>query len=51
MGNLITWIIAVPIVAVAAYILVKNIRKSATGSGCDGCSGCSSDKDKDIKQL
>ena len=44
MGNLITWIIAIPIVAVAAYIIVTNIKKSATGGGCDGCSSCDSDK-------
>lgn len=42
MGNFITWIIAIPIVAIAIYILVKNIRGKTKGSGCDGCSGCSS---------
>ena len=43
MGNLITWIIAIPIIAVAVYIIVKNIKKSASGTGCDGCSGCGTD--------
>ena len=43
MGNLITWIIAIPIVVIAIYIIVKNITKSASGTGCDGCSGCGTD--------
>ena len=41
MGNFITWIIAIPIVAIAVYILVKNVRGKVKGNGCDGCSGCS----------
>ncbi len=46
MGDIITWIIAIPIVAVAIYILVKNIRGKAKGDGCDGCSGCSGGEEK-----
>lgn len=46
MGNIITWIIAIPIIAIAIYILVKNVRGSAKGGGCDGCSGCGSSDNK-----
>lgn len=47
MGNFITWIIAIPIVAGAIYIIVKNVKQSASGTGCDGCSGCGSRDSKD----
>lgn len=46
MGNLITWIIAIPIIAFGIYTLVKTIKSGVTGGGCDGCSGCSSERDK-----
>ena len=43
MGGLITWVIAVPIIGVGVYTLIKSIKKSVTGGGCDGCTGCSSE--------
>lgn len=46
MGNLITWIIGVPIIAIAIYILVKSIKGKASGGGCGGCSGGCSSEDK-----
>ena len=46
MGDIITWIIAVPIVLIAGYILVKNVRGKVKGNGCDGCSGCGSEESK-----
>ena len=43
MGDLITWIIGIPIIGFAKYILVKNIKGKAKGGGCGGCNGCSSE--------
>lgn len=46
MSNLITWIIAVPIIAAGIYILVKSFKSGVKGEGCSGCSGCSSADNK-----
>lgn len=46
MGNLVTWLIAVPIVAAGIYILVKNLRGQVTGDGWVGCTGCSPEEEK-----
>ena len=46
MGNLVTWIIAVPIIAIAIYILVTRIKAGVKGGGCSGCSGCDSADNK-----
>ena len=46
MGNLITWIIALPIIAIAVYILVTRIKSGVKGGGCSGCSGCGSADDE-----
>lgn len=39
MGNIINWIIALPIIGLGIYFLVKSINKEAKGEGCAGCSG------------
>ena len=46
MGDIITWLIAVPIIGLGIYILVKNIKNGADGGGCSGCSGCGTDDEK-----
>ncbi len=47
MGNIITWIIAVPIIAAGVYILFKKVKGGMDGGSCSGCSGCDSpDKKK-----
>lgn len=45
MNDIVTWIIAVPIIIYSIYILINSFRKQTKGEGCSGCSGCSvSDK-------
>lgn len=39
MGNIITWLIAIPIIVGGAYILIKSFKKGVKGDGCSGCSG------------
>lgn len=47
MGNLLTWIIAIPIIAFGVYILAKSLKREAKGGGCSGCSGCDSKDNTD----
>lgn len=44
MGNIITWLIAVPIILGGVYILIKSLKKGVEGDGCSGCTGgCDTD--------
>lgn len=45
MGNLITWLIGIPIIGLGIYILVRSIKREVKGGGCSGCSGCSSENE------
>tara|TARA_B100000965_G_scaffold273666_1_gene231665 strand:- start:128 stop:277 length:150 start_codon:yes stop_codon:yes gene_type:complete len=38
MGNIVNWIIALPIIGLGLYLLVKGIKKEVKGEGCPGCS-------------
>lgn len=38
MGNVLTWVIGIPIIAFGIYILVKSIKREVKGGGCSGCS-------------
>lgn len=43
---MITWIIAVPIIAYGAYWLIRSVKQEVKGGGCSGCScDCSSSND------
>lgn len=37
MGNVISWLIALPIIGFGIYSLIKSIIKEAKGGGCAGC--------------
>ncbi|WIF95434.1 FeoB-associated Cys-rich membrane protein [Caminicella sporogenes] len=51
MDNVVTWVIALPIISFGAYSLIKSVKKGSQSCGLGGCSSCSYAKNCASKHL